>query len=297
MGQRLDQIPKAVGDLRSSVGQVVGDLQNQIGQLTQASKQILGEIKEMESLKDILKPPKLRGGMGETLLENIIRQIFPSDDFYSFQHKFKDGEIVDAIIRFPKSGCVPIDAKFPLENFKKMTETQSEQEKKEAGREFIRNVKKHIDDISKKYIRPDEGTLNFALMYVPAENIYYEIVAREDGEDSLLSYAFKKRVFPVSPHTFYAFLFTLAQWVGVIHLEKHAQQVEARLARMGKDFELFSVDFEKVGAHLTNAQKQYVNAGNRVENIKTRLSTIQDGKNPELAEPETLKLETPPSLI
>lgn len=288
--ETLQEAQKNMGERFDRSAKVVGELQNSLGQLMATSKQFSEQMKEIESLKDILKPPKLRGGMGETLLENMIRQIFPSEEYYSFQHKFKDGEMVDAVVIL-KSGLVPVDAKFPLENFKRMSEAKLDQERREARREFTRNVKKHIDDISKKYIRADEGTLNFALMYVPAENIYYEIIARDDGEDSLLPYTFQKRVFPVSPHTFYAFLFTLAQWVGVMRFEEQTKQVWTELARVNKDFENFSEAFKKIGAHLMHARGQYEEASKKRDRLEIKLSAIQEGRNPELVSSETAQIE------
>lgn len=290
----LQQSQANVSDRMDRSSKVFGEVQNRLGQLEATNRQILEEIGEMESLKDILKPPKLRGGMGETLLENLLREIFPAEEFYAFQHAFKDGEIVDAVVRF-KGGMVPIDAKFPLENFKRMTEAKNEEERGPCRKEFLRNVKKHIDDIHNKYIRPDEGTLDFALMYVPAENIYYEIIVRDSEEDALLlPYALKKKVFPVSPNSFYAFLITLAEWIGVMRFEQKAKQVWGELARLYKDLNRFSEDFEVLGKHLTNAQAKYHEADKRLNRLETKLIAIQEGQPTEALPQEQPLLETTP---
>src|SRR3989344_278392 len=134
---------------------------HQLGSLSQATERIFEATRNLSTLEDILKPPKLRGGMGEILLENVLRDILPSEDSYEMQHKFKTGDVVDAIIRL-KDGMIPIDAKFPLDNFRKMLESASEADRLVFRKEFLSNVKKHIGDIARRYILPDEGTFNFA---------------------------------------------------------------------------------------------------------------------------------------
>jgi DNA recombination protein RmuC len=244
ISQRLDSAAKLYGELRS-----------QLGQLSEANAQIQAMVKDVSSLQDILRPPKLRGGMGEVLLENLLREILPPEH-YSIQHHFRSGAIVDAVIRF-KEGLVPVDAKFPLENFRRMLEAASEEDRQAARKEFARNVKKHIDDIHDRYILPEEGTFPFALMYVPAENVYYETIIKgeeEDGEKALYAYATTQQVMPVSPNSFYAYLLTLAQGFRGLRIEERARDIINHLNRLRDDLGRFTEDFRKVGMHVANAQ-------------------------------------------
>ena len=176
--------PKVVGDLREKVGQI-----HEVGRAAQ-------------ELVHIMRAPKLRGGMGELFLGDLLAQILPHEH-YTMPYRFKSGDAVDAVIRIGQR-FVPADAKFPYENFKRVVEAASESERVAARKQFLRDVKKHVDAIATKYILPDEGTYDFALMYIPAENVYYETIIKEDvAEDrQLFSYALAKRVIPVSPNSF-----------------------------------------------------------------------------------------------
>src|SRR5262249_28819287 len=154
--------------------------------------------------------PKVRGGLGEIALGSLLQQSFPLDHFAT-QHAFQDGLTVDAVLRLP-GGLVPIDSKFPLAGFRLILEATTQEQRERARRQFAREVRRHVDDIALKYIRPSEGTLDFALMYVPAENVYYELIAREpgDGEDAIDAYARIRRVIPVSPNSIHAYLQAIA---------------------------------------------------------------------------------------
>src|SRR3990172_10563859 len=167
----------------------------------------IGEMSElgrnMRELQEFLKSPKLRGNVGEEVLKDLISQIFPKNSFH-LQYQFKSGERVDAAIK-TDAGILPIDYKFPMENFTKMVKAKTEKEKEDFRKELIRDVKKHIDAISKKYILPEEGTMDFALMYVPSESVYYELVNMTD----IMDYARSQRVYIVSPSTLYAHLQTI----------------------------------------------------------------------------------------
>src|ERR1017187_2327382 len=164
MNSRLDNAAKVVGDLREKVGQI-----HEVG-------------KAAAELVNILRAPKLRGGMGELFLGDLLAQILPPEHF-KLQHRFRSGEAVDAVIQIGNK-LVPVDSKFPLENFRRIMDSQSDSERIAARKQFMRDVKKHVDAISTKYILPDEGTYNFALMYVPAENVYYVTIIKEESSAS-----------------------------------------------------------------------------------------------------------------
>lgn len=281
------QLTSVTQNLRSSSGEInqrldnaaklYGELRNQLGQLHEANAQIQSLVKDVSSLQDILRPPKLRGGMGEVLLENLLRQILPPEHL-TLQHRFRSGTIVDAVIRF-KEGMVCVDAKFPLENFKKMMEAGNDVERLAARKEFVRNVKKHIDDIHDRYILPEEGTFAFALMYIPAENVYYETIIRgeeQDADKALYSYAIAKQVMPVSPNSFYAYLLTLSQGFRGLRIEERARDIINHLNRLREELAKFDEDFRKVGMHLTNAQTRFVEAEKRLARFEEKLISASE---------------------
>ena len=179
----------------------INSITRDITELKGTAQNVLEVGKNIQSLQDILKPPKLRGAFSELLLENALSQILPSQ-YYEMYHRFQTGNIVDAVVRFQNSRILCIDAKFPLDSVKKYLQNGHD----ETPQQFIKDVKRHIDDISSKYIVPSEGTMDFALMYIPAENVYYEIILKEE---KLLQHAKDKHVFPVSPLGLYLYLSTV----------------------------------------------------------------------------------------
>ncbi|MBT7068066.1 MAG: DNA recombination protein RmuC, partial [Verrucomicrobia bacterium] len=177
IGSLSQQVAGTISDSNKSIParldnthQVVGDVRQQLGLLKESSRRMLEIGKDISSLEMILRPPKLRGGLGELFLADLLAQILPPNHF-ELQHRFKGGETVDAVIML-RLGMVPIDAKFPLENFRRVLSADSAEARKAPKRAFIKDVKGHIDAISRKYIRMDENTFDFALMYIPAENVY-----------------------------------------------------------------------------------------------------------------------------
>lgn len=293
--QQMESVSK---NLRSSSGEInqrldnaaklYAGLQGQLGKLSEANAQIQNMVKDVSTLQDILRPPKLRGGMGEVLLGNLLSEILPAEHF-SLQYRFQSGAIVDSVIRL-KDGLVPVDAKFPLENFKRMLSAATDDERKAARKEFSRDVKKHIDDIRAKYILTEEGTFPFALMYIPAENVYYETIikAEEEGEKALYAYATSKQVMPVSPNSFYAYLVTLSQGFRGMRIEERARDIIDQLNRLRLELDKFDEDFRKVGMHLTNAQTRYVEAEKRLARFEEKLIAAGDQPTADLL-PEPLK--------
>jgi DNA recombination protein RmuC len=258
-------------------------LKEDIGKLSEATRQMLEVGKTISSLEDLLKPPKIRGGMGETLLEELLNQILPSG-YFAFQYAFKSGEKVDAVIRLGEK-LVPVDAKFPLEQFRNIVENSNKGEKKTARRNFMRDVKKHIDDIANKYILPDEKTFDFALMYIPAENVYYEAVIKEEDEEGLYSYALKKKVIPVSPNSFYAYLQVIIHGLKGMSIEAHAREIINHLERLKGDEKRFKDEFEVLGSHLSNARKKYEDADKLLNRFEEKLlSTSEVDPQPKLVD-------------
>ena len=200
---QLDRQHQNVNQRLDNAAKVVTSVTSKLSQLEESNKKIYEVGKDIAGLQEILRAPKLRGGIGELFLGDLLAQILPKEH-YTLQYTFKNGGKVDAVIHFRDKLLVPIDAKFPLENFKKMAEADSEDAKKKARKVFIQDIKKHIGDIQAKYILPEENTLDFAFMYIPAENVYYETIIKDSGEKSLSGFALEKKVIPVSPNTFFS---------------------------------------------------------------------------------------------
>jgi DNA recombination protein RmuC len=278
LNQVTQQLQKSTGDLNTrldNAARVVQEVSKGLGSLSEATKKVFDVGKDIASLQEILRSPKLRGGLGELFLGDLLAQIFPPAH-YTLQHRFKSGEAVDAVIKIGQS-LVPVDAKFPLENFKRVVETASEEERKIAKKKFIADVKKHVDAIAGKYILPDEGTFDFALMYIPAENVYYELIIKDEAVDTdkaLLNYAFTKRVIPVSPNSFYAYLQTILLGLKGLHIEEQAQEILKNLARLSGDFKKFQEEFELVGKHLTNTKARYDEADKRLLKFGDKLQSL-----------------------
>jgi DNA recombination protein RmuC len=293
LNQVTQQLQKSTGDLNTRLDKaatVIQDVTKNLGSLGEATKRIFEVGKDIASLQEILRSPKLRGGLGELFLGDLLAQIFPPAH-YSLQYRFKSGEAVDAVIKLGQN-LVPVDAKFPLENFRRVIEVSSEEEQKAAKRKFIGDVKKHIDAIAGKYILPDEGTFDFALMYIPAENVYYELIIKDEAMDTdkgLLNYSFAKRVIPVSPNSFYAYLQTILLGLKGMHIEERAQEILTNLARLSGDFRKFHEEFELVGKHLTNTKSRYDEADKRLSKFNDKLESLS-GAEPALDENRKLPL-------
>ena len=267
----LNQTQQSLGERLDNAARVVGGVQRSLGGLEEANRRIYEVGKDLASLQEILRAPKLRGGLGEFFLEDLLAQILPPQHF-STQYGFRSGEKVDAVIKLGIS-LVPVDAKFPLENFKRIIEAASDDDRVRAKRQFVVDVKKHVDAIAAKYILPDEGTYDFALMYIPAENVYYEIIIKDDGpeEKSLSHYAMTKRVVPVSPNSLYAYLQAIVLGLKGLKIEDHAKDMLRYLSRLQGDFGKFREEFALVGRHLGHAQSGYLNADRRLEQFSQKL--------------------------
>jgi len=252
-----------------------------MGELSKSSQQIYEVGKDIATLQQILKAPKLRGVVGELFLGNLLDQVVP--DNYELQHRFRSGEVVDAVIKLgPK--LVPIDAKFPLENFQRLT-AAGDAERKALRKRFIADVKKHVDAIASKYILPDEGTYDFALMYIPAENVYYEMIIKDEpDEENVSAYAVSRRVIPVSPSSLYAYLQAIVFGLRGLQIEKRAEEILSHLARLQGDFSKFRDDFDTVGTHLKNAHNKYDDALKRLGQLEGKLeisSALAEQAGPE----------------
>jgi DNA recombination protein RmuC len=266
MDRRLAQLDTKVDRRLESASQTTNKIHERLGKVDEATTQMLERAKDLARLEQALRPPKARGGFGELLLENLLRDRLPPSA-YEMQYTFDSGERVDAIVRADRT--IPVDSKFPLDNYLRLVEAQTDDERQLGERQFARDVKQHIDAIAAKYIRPDEGTYDFAFMYIPVEAVYYELACGKTG--ALLSYAHERRVFPVSPTTFTAYLQVIALGLRGMQIEEHAHEVMAYVAELQRDFDRFADDFDKVGTHLGHAQSKYHEAGKRLDRLETKL--------------------------
>ncbi|MCL4382855.1 DNA recombination protein RmuC [Patescibacteria group bacterium] len=236
----LQESTRNLNERLDNAAKVIGAVQKNIGEMSEIGR-------GMQELQQFLQSPKLRGNIGEQVLKDLITQMFPKKSFH-LQYSFKSGEKVDAAIT-TAAGILPIDSKFPMENFQKMTKAKEPKEKSVYRKEFMKDIKKHVTDISRKYILPEEGTMDFALMYIPSEAVYYEVVNEQD----LLEIAKASRVYPVSPTTLYAHLQTILLSFEGQKIESRAKEVFSLLRAIQKDYLKVDDNLSKLQRHLNNA--------------------------------------------
>jgi len=275
------RLRESEGRLSDDATRRFGEIQRNLGQLSETSRHMEQVGREISSLNDLLRAPQLRGSIGEHLLGDMLSQIL-SPDQYGLQHRFRSGARVDAVIKL-RAGMVPVDSKFPLDSFRLFAAEKDEKARARLRRQFVRDTKKHIDDVASKYILPDEGTFDFALMYIPAENVYYETIIRDEKlgeESSLLSYALDKRVIPVSPNSFYAYLQAIALGLKGLQIEERAREIMDYLSRLQGDFGRFAGDYRTLGGHLQRARNKYEDAERKLARFGDKLEIA--GQSPEL---------------
>ncbi|MBU4473175.1 MAG: DNA recombination protein RmuC [Candidatus Omnitrophica bacterium] len=276
MNQSLQEENRAVRERIGDATNIFGNVQASLGKLEKTNQQIVEISKDISSLQELLRAPKFRGQMGETLLENLLSQVLPKA-YYQMQYRFKSGEAVDAALKLGER-LVPIDAKFSLENFQKMLQAPDEQLKNTHRRKFIQDIKARVDEVASKYILPQENTYDFAFMYIPAENVYYEIIIKED----LLSYFVSKKVIPVSPNTFYAYLQIICLGLKGLKIEENAKVILKNLSTLSIEIGKFKDDFDTLGGHLSNARSKYEDSQKRLDRFSDRLTNMQDTREIEV---------------
>ena len=237
----LAQNTQALNERLDNAARVILGVQRSVGEMSEIGR-------SMKELQEFLRSPKLRGNIGEQVLKELLGQMLPKQSFH-LQYSFKSGVVVDAAIQ-TSAGIIPIDSKFPMENFKRIAAATTEAEKEGARREFVRGVKRHVDDISKKYILTEEGTLDYALMYIPSESVYYEIMT---SDVDLVEYAYQKRVLPVSPTTFYAYLRAILMSFEGQKIEARARDILSAIRAVQKDYNKVEEGLGVLGRHVGNA--------------------------------------------
>lgn len=294
VNQRFESMQGTVSKSMDGTHQTIKDVRESLGQLSASTRQMLEIGKDMSSLQDLLRPPKMRGGFGETLLGQLLANALPQQH-YQMQYSFRSGIIVDAIVRM-KQGLIPVDSKFPLEGFERMHKAASDEECERERRGFIQAVKKHVDSVT-KYILQDEGTLPFVVMYIPSEAVFYEVIVRQELATSsgptLSEYARGKSVLVVSPGTFYNLLQTVALGLRGLEVEEKAREIIDHLGRLQSEFQKVRHDFGTLGGHMERAKSKYEEVNRRFDRFDVRLNRPLDyGDQAELPSSEQQALAT-----
>lgn len=290
VGNRLDAINRNVADrlgentqTMSLTSQAMNEriahaqttfagLQKQVGEMSEQARQLADMTRSLGNLERILTAPKLLGGFGETQLENLLAEVFAREQ-YDTQYVFSSGEIADAVLHFPQ-GRVAIDSKFPVANFRRMVEAAGDDERKTARRKFLKDVKDKVDEIAGKYIRPADGTLPFALMYVPAENVYYEAIIRDDEGNNIYQYCRERRVVPVSPNSLYAYLQTIVVGLKGMRISARAESILRDIDTLRIDLEKLGEVQDKVGQHLKNASDRFEDSLRILHRLEDRVRAL-----------------------
>jgi DNA recombination protein RmuC len=256
LDSKLAESNRAMQEQFGQSFKVIRDVTTKLTELDNTNKQVMGFAEQLQSLENILKNPKQRGILGEYYLETVLKNVLPPQS-YQMQYKFKNGEIVDAVV-FVKDKIIPIDSKFSLENYNKIVAEPDQGRKAELEKIFKVDLKNRIDETS-KYIRPDEKTMDFALMFIPSEGIYYDLLINEVGSvkvntRDLIEYAFKeKHVIIVSPTNFLAYLQTVLQGLRALQIEESAKEIRQRVEMLGKHLCAYNEYLEKLGGHLATS--------------------------------------------
>lgn len=281
---RIDEQNKQIVDTLQLSTKSLNERLDNAARFIAAVQKNIGEMSEigrgMKELQDFLKSPKLRGNIGEQILKELLGQMLPKQSFF-IQYAFKSGVVVDAAIK-TGNGIIPVDSKFPMENFRKMLTVSDDIERKQVHKDFSQDVKRHIDDIAKKYILTEEGTIDYALMYIPSEAVYYEVV----NDPHLFDYAGEKKVLPVSPTTFYAYLRAILMSFEGQKIEQQAKKILQTIKAMQKDYEKVEENMGILSRHISNAYNQMNNVVSSFARLGQKLSSTSL-----LEEKETKQLE------
>ena len=264
---RMTQTQSVSTDLAQNIFATLGDVKA-------ATASVADQARQFTALQDLLRAPKARGGIGEAMLEELLRQVLPPQA-YSTQHRFTSGTIVDAVV---KAGgrLVCIDSKFPLSNYRRMCQADDDAERLDAERALAGDIDRHIHDISSRYIVPDENTFDFAVMYVPAEGVYAEVLRLSHRRRSLFETAIEARVVPMSPLTMYGYLQTILFGLKCLRIEKSAEEILDFCGRLGQDIERFATEYETLGKHIGNARSKYEEGARRLDRFRDRLERVVD---------------------
>ena len=293
LDQKMGESTKILQHQFSESAKIIRDVTERLTKLDETNKQVINFADQLQNLQDILKNPKQRGVLGEYYLKTVLDNVLPPGSF-QLQYPFKDGTIVDAVI-FVKDKVIPIDSKFSLENYNRILETRDPAERERLEKLFRQDLKNRIDETS-KYVKPEEGTMDFALMFIPSEAIYYDLLINQVGAvkvntRDLIEYAFKeKKVVIVSPTSFLAYLQTILQGLRAMQIEESAKEIRKRVEDLSKHLLSYEDFLQKVGKNLSTTVSAYNSAQKEFKKIDKDVLKLtgenMDYKNNLLEKPE-----------
>ncbi|MBU0612038.1 DNA recombination protein RmuC [Patescibacteria group bacterium] len=293
LGESHRQVNESLKFHSSESNKIIRDVTEKLTRLDETNKQVISFTDQLQSLQDILKNPKQRGILGEYYLETVLKNVLPPGS-YQMQYAFPDGNIVDAVV-FVKDKIIPIDSKFSLENYNRISETSDPQEKDRLEKLFVSDLKNRITETS-KYIQPAQGTMDFAFMFIPHEAIYYDLIVNkigalqtEDTENLIQRAASKYKVIIVSPTSFLAYLQTVMQGLKALQIEESAKEIIKNVKELGKHLKSYDEYYIKLGNALSTTVNHYMAGGKEFKKIDKDILRIA-GSSPELS---TLELEKP----
>lgn len=287
MINQLKEIRGDVDGTSKAMNQQISSFTKETVQIREELKGVQETMKGISSFQEIFRTPKLRGEWGEANLGHILSEYFPKELCLS-NYSFSSGAQIEFVLKLPNKKLLPIDAKFFSDNFEKMKETRTEKERNIYQKKLIQDIKFNINEISTKYILPSENTVDFALMFVPAEAIFYEIMFNLRGED-IADYARTKKVVLTSPNTIYLTLRTIIDWFRDTQISRQTQEILKRLNKIQTDADRLMNNFRKLGNHIKNASSAY-------EDSEKRLSLLNEKVEKLIEIRETRKLEEPKKL-
>lgn len=265
----------------SQSARIITDVTERLTKLDETNKQVVGVAEQLQGLENVLKNPKHRGVLGEYYLENVLKNVMAPGG-YEMQYKFQDGDIVDAVV-FVKDKIIPIDSKFSLENYNRVVEEKDEDRKEELQKLFKQDLKNRIDETA-KYIKPKEGTMDFAFMFIPAEGIYYDLLINKVGAikintQDLIEYAFKdKHVIIVSPTSFFAYLQTVMQGLRALKIEESAKEIRKQVEQLSKHLLSYEDYLKKMGNSLNTTVNMYNSAYKEFGKVDKDVMRITEGE-------------------
>ncbi len=303
LDQKLGEIPNVIQNQFGQSAKIIREVTEKLTKLDETNKQVVNFADQLKNLQDILKNPKQRGVLGEYYLETVLKNVLPPGT-YQMQYGFKEGIIVDAVI-FIKDKIIPIDSKFSLENYNRLLETNDDAEKKKLEDSFKSDLKARIDETA-KYIKPEEGTMEFAFMFIPSEAIYYDLLINKIGAvkantRDLIEYAMgQKKVIIVSPTSFLAYLQTVLQGLRALEIEESAKEIKKRVEELTRHLTSYETYMQKLGNHLGTTVNMYNSAYKEFGKIDKDVYRISGKKiesdilelNKPKAEPEEVDIDS-----
>src|SRR3989339_1314771 len=280
--EQLGQTMKTAQGIASQSVRSISEITEKLTKLEETNKQVINFSAQLQNLQDILKNPKQRGVLGEYFLEETLKNVLPPNS-YQMQYPFKDGTIVDAVV-FVKKNVIPVDSKFSLENYEKILNCKDSEEREVLEKVFKQDLKNRIDETS-KYIKPSEGTMDFAFMFIPSEAIYYDLLINKVGAvkvstRDLIEYAFRDRhVIIVSPTSFLAYLQTVLQGLRALQIEESAKTIRANVEKLGKHLLSYDDFMRKLGISMAATVNHYNNAYIEFRKIDKDVVKITDGES------------------